>query len=278
MVSPSHWLISRVSHYLSKEKPKKPSYLCDFDRICHEVRPADVLLIEGTNRISRIIQQLTHSAWTHAILYIGRLHDIDDPHIREHIHQHYQGKLSDQLIIESIIGKGTIISPISEYKNDHIRICRPTGLTHQDAQKIISFSSKSLGKNYSLRHIIDLARFFLMGRFLPKRWRQSLFNYCPGKATEDICSAMIADAFAHIRFPILPLVRESKNKTLEVIRRNPRLFAPSDFDYSPYFDIIKYPVFVLKDLSSYRELPWNEKLMSNDINLVDSSDYDSKSS
>lgn len=273
----SSWFIKKISNYLSAEKPKEPSYLCDFDRICHEVRPADVLLIEGENRISKLIQRLTHSPWTHACLFIGRLHDIDDPQIREHVHKHYKGKLNDQLIIESIIGKGTIITPLSEYKNEHIRICRPTGLSHRDAQRVIAHATKSLGRKYSLAHIFDLARFFLMGRFLPGKWRTRLFNFNPGKATEEICSAMIANSFTHIRFPILPLVRRGENQKLEMIRRNPKLFTPSDFDYSPYFDIIKYPIFSMDQRTAYRNLPWNETLISNDIDLIESEEGDSKS-
>ena len=197
----SSWLIGRISNYLSKEKHKEPSYLCDFGRICHEIRPADVLLFEGENRISKIIQRITHSPWTHAALYIGRLHDIDDPQTREYVHKHYQGKLNDQLLIESFIGKGTIITPISEYKNDHIRICRPTGLSHQDAQKVIGTASKSLGKNYSLVHIFDLARFFLMGRFMPGRWRSRLFNYRPGPSNRRYLFFYDRSCFHRNSFP-----------------------------------------------------------------------------
>lgn len=264
----SNWVIGRISKYLAKERPKRPSFLCDFSRISHEVRPADVLLIAGISRISKIIRRVTNSPWTHACLYIGRLHDIEDPQIREYVHKHYHGKLNDQLLIESMIGKGTIITPLSEYQNDHVRICRPAGLSYADAQRVIGFATKSLGKRYSLRHVFDMARFLLMSRFLPGRWRSSLFNYRPGKATEDICSSMIADAFTAIRFPVLPLIRETKNKELEVIRRNPKLSTPSDFDYSPYFDIIKYPIFSMRNVAPYRDLPWNEELISHDIELV----------
>lgn len=275
----SNWIIGKLSKFLSREKPKKPSFLCDFDRICHEVRPADVLLIEGQSRISRIIRRITHSPWTHAALFIGRLHDIDDPQIREVVHRHYQGKLNDQLVIESMIGKGTIITPLTEYENDHIRICRPSGLSYLDAQRVINQTTKSLGKNYGIRHILDIARFLLMSRFLPGRWRSTLFNYRPGKATEDICSSMIADAFTAIRFPVLPLVREKENKELEMIRRNPRLFTPRDFDYSPYFDIIKYPIFSMHNIAPYRDLPWNEELISHDdIGLTETKDGDSEPS
>ena len=259
-----NWLVKQVSKYLTDKKPKKPSYLCDFDRICHEVRPADVLLVEGKNRISRIIQRITHSPWTHAVLFIGRPHDIEDAQIRELVHKHYKGKLNDQLIIESIIGKGTIITHITEYENNHVRICRPSGLSFHDAQKVIHHSVKTLGKEYNIRHFFDLGRFLLGSRFLPRRWRSSLFLHSAGKATQDICSSMIAQAFTSIKFPILPLVRKGKTQELEIIHRNPKLFTPSDFDYSPYFEIIKYPIFLVSNVVPYRNLPWNEELISDD--------------
>jgi len=259
-----NWLVKRVSRHLTDRKPKNPSYLCDFDRICHEVRPADVLLVEGKNRISKVIQRITHSPWTHAVLFIGRLHDIEDPQIRELVHKNYHGKLSDQLIIESIIGKGTVITPITEYENNHVRICRPAGLSFQDAQKVIGHGAKTLGKEYNLRHFFDLGRFLLASRLLPRQWRSSLFLRSADKATQDICSSMIAQAFISIKFPILPLVRKDDSKEFEVIHRNPKLYTPSDFDYSPYFEIIKYPIFPVSNMAAYREMPWNDELVSDD--------------
>ena len=35
------------------------------------------------------------------------------------------------------------------------------------------------------------------------------------------------------------------------------MITPSDFDHSPYFEIIKYPLLDLDDLAVYRKLPWD---------------------
>jgi len=35
--------------------------------------------------------------------------------------------------------------------------------------------------------------------------------------------------------------------------------TPKDFDYSPYFEIIKHPYLGLDDVAAYRALPWNEE-------------------
>jgi hypothetical protein len=257
-------LYKALSNYFTKDKPAKNAYLCDFDHVCHEIRIADVILVEGRNRISNIIKHVTFSPWSHSALYIGRLHDIEDPHIRERIHKHYQGKPNDQLVIESIVGQGTVVNCIGNYKDDHVRICRPLGLTHQDAQHVIARASENLGREYDVRQFLDLGRLFLRSMFIPPRFRSSLFNYKPGKATEDICSTMIAEAFMGVKFPILPLIRQDNKKIYEMIPRNPRLYTPSDFDYSPYFDIIKYPIFHIGQPAHYRNLPWNEGYYSND--------------
>ena len=50
---------------------------------------------------------------------------------------------------------------------------------------------------------------------------------------------------------------EGKNG-VELIPRNTRLYTPADFDYSPYFDIKKYPFMGTGDSTPYRDLPWNK--------------------
>ena len=256
------WVISHIGHYLNKETGAKKAYLTDFDSLSYEIRPADVLLVEGTNHISTTIRHVTNSPWTHAALYIGRLHDIDDPALRAKIQEHYIGPPDSQLLIESMLGEGTVVTPLAQYRNNHARICRPQGLMRQDAQKIIGYVINRLGQRYSLRHIIDLYRFLIPYSILPRRWRSSLFMSHASLPTEDICSSMIAHAFTSVHFPILPIVRkDSHRKALQLIRRNPRIFVPSDFDYSPYFSIIKYPLFNISVQQAYKNLPWEQNLM-----------------
>jgi len=268
-------LIDKITRYLRKQIREKRGYLCDFGRLCHEVRPADVLLVEGRDRISRIIQRITESTWSHASLYIGKLHDIEDPALREHIHLHYKGRPNDQLVIESHLGEGTVISSINRYKDDHIRICRPSDLSYQDAQKVIAFALSRLGKPYNIRHIMDLGRFLLASPLIPRRWMSTLFRHHPDQLTQDICSSMIASAFISIKFPVIPLIRkDEQSKQLEMIQRNPKLFTPSDFDYSPYFSIIKYPFHPASHHAPYRDLPWREELIhSDELGVSPSNDY-----
>jgi len=273
------WLFKKLSNFYSKEtKDPSHAYLCDFDRVCHEIIPGDVLLMEGTNRISRYIKALTHSPWTHAALYIGRLHSIEDPKMREKVRKYYHGSAGQQLLIDTRVGEGTRIRPINAYKTDHIRICRPTGLSHSDTQRVINYAINHLGYSYDTRHFVDLARFLLRSHwFIPRRWRSSLFQHLtPDQTTRDICSGLIAEAFASIRFPVLPYIRQGKEQKIELIHRNPKLFTPSDFDYSPYFSIIKYPIFRFTDHGPYHDLPWQEGYLSQDDGIVVENKKDQK--
>ena len=261
-VSLSEWIIEKLSLWLLHQEPPQRAYLCDFDKICHKIRPADVLLIDGRSRASKIIKHVTQSPWSHAALYIGRLQDINDQQILDYIKLNCDCKPSQQLLIESEIGKGTIISPIEKYKDDHIRILRPEWLKQQDVVKVINFALSKLGKKYGLRHLLDLARFLFPWGFFPRKWRSSLFQHNALQPTEDICSSMIADAFQSVHYPILPLIQKNDKNQLELIQRNPRLYTPSDFDYSPFFSIIKYPIFSLHDQRGYANLPWIDEQTS----------------
>ena len=263
-----NYIFSKFNYHLSKKvKAPKRVYLYDFNRMKQEIKLADVLLIESHTHIGNIIRLISESPWTHAVLYIGTLADIEDLSLREIVRSHAAEFISEQLVIESIIGQGTIISPLSKYKDNHIRISRPRYLLEEDVQKVITYAINRLGTKYSVRHILDLARFVFPWRVFPRRWRSSLFQRNMQQPTEDICSSMIADAFLSINYPILPVILKN-HIGYEFIPRNPRLYTPSDFDFSPFFDIIKYPFFNLENGVSYRNLPWKNNLMSNDIEII----------
>ena len=109
-----------------------------------------------------------------------------------------------------------------------------------------------------LSKTVNLFRFLVPYSFLPRRWHSTLFTQNAQKPTEDICSTMIGEAFASVHFPVLPQIQYTKSKGYELIRLNSKLLTPSDFDYSPYFAIIKYPMFPATLYPSYRKLPWNQ--------------------
>lgn len=251
------WLSDTAIDWLTRDGPPPPSPLCDFKRLTFELRPGDVVLVEGRTRIAEVIKVITQSAWSHSALYIGRLYDIRDEALRKNIEAHYDGDPQEQLVIEALMDQGTVITPLSSYRQDHLRICRPDNLSPDDADKVIAYSIKHLGWDYDLRQILDLARFFFPWGILPRRWRSSLFQHNAGAPTRIVCSTLLAEAFGCVDYPILPFIDRSDDGSVRFFKRNPRLFSPRDFDYSPYFSIIKYPFLGVNDLGLYRKLPWS---------------------
>lgn len=253
-------LLNKLIAWLSYEPPTHEIMPYDFNRLKHEIRPGDVLLIEGRSRISSVIRTLTQSPWTHAALYIGRLNDYEDEEIQAEIRKHTKAKDNTRLIYEDLIDtKGAVINPLSSYQHHHIRICRPIGIAPADTQLVIEYAIKTLGHPYSIKHLLDLARFLLPWSILPRRWGSSLFKVKKDDPASGICSSLIAQAFASVQFPILPFIKPHEKDGVEVFQRNPHLFSPKDFDYSPYFAIIKYPLFNPDEpLPYYRRMPWTK--------------------
>lgn len=231
----------------------------DYKRLKYEIRPGDVLLIEGRSRVSSIIRRVTQSSWTHAALYIGRQIDFENDELQSIVAKHIDKKPNRRLVIEGMLDKGTVVSTLSTYRNHHIRICRPIGIAPDDLQKVVEYAVRSLGQPYNVRHLLDLMRFMLPWGVLPKHWGSSLFRTATGQPESDICSSLIAKAFSSVQFPVLPYVKMNGDETMEVFQRNPHLFTPKDFDFSPYFAIIKYPLFNPDEpLPYYRRMPWTE--------------------
>lgn len=257
-----HALWARATAWLNREQPQQDVPPCDFERLSYEIRVGDVLLLEGRSRLAQVIKLVTLTNWTHAALYIGRLHEIDDPRMRERVREHYDADADEQLVIEALLGHGTIVAPLSRYAEDHLRICRPTQLARRDAQAVINYCTERLGTDYDVRQLFDLARFLVPYGILPRRWRSSLFTHRPGGPTRTVCSTLLAEAFASVHYPVLPLLREDASGEPRLRKRNFKLFTPSDFDYSPYFDIIKYPLMAFDDLSVYRRLPWDRESLA----------------
>ncbi|MGB1009412.1 MAG: YiiX/YebB-like N1pC/P60 family cysteine hydrolase [Thiolinea sp.] len=252
-----NWLWQKGIDWLNAIPPHEQNDgLCHFEFLEREVRPGDVILFAGTTRVSKVIQMVALSPWTHAALYIGRLNDIHDPKARALLEKHFKGDPNEQLLVESLLGFGTIVTPLSEYHDENLRICRPSGLDWRDSDQVVNEAISHLGMEYDVQQLLDLARFIFPYGILPRRWRSSLFQHNAGKPTHIICSSMIARCFQHVNYPILPTVNNDKQENISLRERHYRLFIPSDFDYSPYFEIIKYPAWNFSDQPAYRNLPW----------------------
>lgn len=255
------WLWDKGINWLNAVPPadSQVSAYCNFDFLEHEVRPGDVLLFAGQTRVSKVIQMVTLSPWTHAALYVGRINDIRDPQVREKLQTHYAGSPNDKLVVESLLGYGTIANPLNAYREEHLRICRPSGLDWRDADIVVNVAIEHLGMGYDVQQLMDLARFLFPYGILPRRWRSSLFQHNAGQPTHIICSSMIARCFQQVHYPILPVIHNNQSEhPVSLEERDFRLFIPSDFDYSPYFEVIKYPAWHFSEQPAYRSLPWQQ--------------------
>lgn len=255
------WLERRTTAWLSVEK-KKGEVLSpiNFEHLLDEVRMGDVLLVEGRTRVAHAVRAITQSVWTHSALVIGTLDKIRDPALRAVACSYLRDdELEAPLIVESELGCGTIVSSILRYRDHHLRLCRPQGLSYTDARRVSTYALLHLGAEYNVRQILDLARFLVpWWAVVPRRWHSSLFEHNYQDPTRLICSTMIANAFSRIRFPVVPLVVQEEGQ-FRMLQRNPRLITPRDFDHSPYFLIIKYPLLGEDDIGFYKKLPWSER-------------------
>ncbi len=255
----SNWLRKKLIDWLIREEEGTGYQLSDFDRLCDEIRPCDVLLVEGRSPVSNIIKTITQSPWSHAAIYIGRLRDIDVPAVRERVSQFTEAGADTQLVVEAILGEGTIITPLEEYQPYWNRLCRPAGLSVKDRHRVVAYVTERLGMDYDLRQLLDLARFLFPYGILPRRWRSTLFVHNAGPETQTVCSTLLAEAFQAVSFPILPVVLNNEAGDKKLYSRNTRLFTPQDFDASPYFDILKFPYHNLDELAAYHLLPWGKQ-------------------
>jgi hypothetical protein len=166
------------------------------------------------------------------------------------------------VLIEADLVEGVRAVPLSCYERCHTRICRPVGLSPGDLERIIEAAVLRIGHKYDLRNVIDLARYLLSTPLVSQRWRRRMLALGSGDPTRAICSTLIAQLFQSVGYPILPEVetrpapRPGCNDCMEEILhiRHYSLFAPRDFDISPYFQVVKPS---LESEFDYQRLVWD---------------------
>ena len=236
-----------IAAYLQKELPGyEPFTPSDPERVRGLIQEGDVLLVEGNSRTSGIIQYLTQSTWSHAALYVGPIDGASEPDGESHV------------LIEANVGEGVISAPLSKYLPYHTRLCRPVGLSHEDRVTVCRYAINRIGFGYDTKNIVDLMR-YLFPLPVPQRWRRRMIAFGSGDPTKIICSALLAQAFGAVRYPILPKITRagSRNARREILHiRDSSLYMPRDFDISPYFEIVKPTIVRGFD---YLSLHWADK-------------------
>ncbi len=269
------WLTHRIALFLTT--PVGDYELCgpnDFERLKRLIRPGDVLLVQGDQRVSAVIKYLTQSSWSHAALYIGdemlrRGGDGAEAVLASH------GEGARHLIVEALFD-GVVAEPIDKYVDYNVRLVRPHRLRSKDLKVILDQAVSALGWQYDLRNIIDLAAHLVLSSLLPGRYRGRALQFGSGAATEVICTSLLGRIFHEVGFPVLPsvtrpaeppprprglrgLFNRSADPHAGLFRhRHPTLLTPRDFDLSPYFEIVKFNVIEAGSFD-YHRIAWADE-------------------
>ncbi|MDP1833069.1 MAG: YiiX/YebB-like N1pC/P60 family cysteine hydrolase [Geothrix sp.] len=211
----------------------------DVDRLRAELRPGDVVLVEGKSRVSRVIMTLTQSSWSHAGMYIGdALLRWGGPHAEGALERF--GPESAHLVLESDMAEGVRVKPVAWYADHNLRVCRPQGLSAEHLEQVVAEMLRHLGMRYDRRNVFDLGRYLTPLQLLPARWRRRPMYLGSSSSREVICSALIAKAFYHVGYPVQPIVGVAHGAARgTVIARHPSYIMPRDFDLSANFQILK---------------------------------------
>ena len=277
MRSPRRWLSDWFLSQLTRPRRHYRRFVYnDPHKLKTLIEPGDVLLVDGDQRVSEAVKYLTQSTWSHSALYVGdALLHRDEERRKETLRRF--GREARFLIAEALVDKGVTVSPLVKYIDFNLRICRPVGLTPEDRRTVIDYVLSRVGHTYDRRNFLDLTRYFFPFHMIPRGLREDALHFGSGIATETICSTLLAEAFAKVRFPILPMPARRLPQTLgQRVRqrvlgrptrrawsglwsaRHPTLCVPRDFDLSPYFSIVKFDAAELSEMD-YRKLRWEEE-------------------
>jgi Permuted papain-like amidase enzyme, YaeF/YiiX, C92 family len=244
-----------IRHFVAAAPEAETSAVqSDVARLRRVLQPGDILLVDGRDKVSAAIRYLTQSSWSHAAMYVGdrlgRSTADGDPHD----------------LIEMNLGEGCVSVPLTKYRSSPTRICRAVGLTPSDRDKVVQYMVDRLGLQYDTRNVFELARFLIPHPPVPARWRRQMLALGSGEPTRAICSTLIAQAFHSVRYPILPTIDRIRSggglngySEQEIWHiRHHSLFAPRDFDASPYFEVVK-PTLV--EGFDYRTVTWGNNML-----------------
>jgi hypothetical protein len=242
----------RLARYLATPIRGAQTATSSLDQLRAALQPGDVLLVEGTTRVSTAIKYLTQSTWSHAMFYVGDA--LGPPAPGE----------PPRVLVEAEMLYGIRAVPLTEVAAMNTRICRPVGLSNEDLKKVIQFTISHIGGRYDLKNIFDLARYLIPTPPVPTRWRRRLIAFGSGDPTRAICSTLIAEAFQSVHYPILPDVSYVHDGTPgcndcyhEIMHiRHYSLFTPRDFDISPFFQVVKPTIAADFD---YHKIAWAQE-------------------
>jgi len=270
-------LIARTTRFLDEPVGHyEQNHPNDVELLHGVLRKGDVVLVEGDQRISLIIQFLTHSPWSHAALYVGDELIRNEGPLRDLALEHF-GDEAEHLVVEALMD-GVVASPLSKYTEHNLRVCRPHRLRSADLDYVVAQAVASIGLRYDLRNVVELALYLLGLTLVPARFRRRALRFGSGSSGEVICSSLLGRLFAEVGFPVLPSVTHPKapgepNRQRNLLfsawsrrrarrasvyrRRHPTLLMPRDFDVSPFFEVVKWNVVAQRGFD-YARIKWED--------------------
>lgn len=235
-MSPLQFLGRRLAAFLARPRERNSHIPTSAPRLlAATLRKGDVVLVEGSSRFASAIKYLTQSTWSHAALCIGDALGPPPP-----------GE-EPRVLVDVDVVDGVRTIPLSAFSGHHTRICRPVGLDAGQLDALVGFMLSRQGITYDLKNVFDLARYFIRTPPVPGSMKRRMLALGSGEPTKAICSTLLAQAFESIGYPILPEVelvdadpagtRRARQEILHI--RHHSLYAPRDFDVSPFFEVVK---------------------------------------
>ena len=175
----------------------------DLAQLRKYIRKGDVLLVEGNERVSEVIKiSLAELLVARRAVCRGR-GAATGPGDARQLPERY-GDEANYMLVEALVESGVVLTPVSKYRDFNIRICRPHQLTVADQHQVMDYALSNVGNTYDLKNLFDLARYFLPVSIVPARLRRQALEFGSTDPTRVICSSLIAESFARVRFPIVP--------------------------------------------------------------------------
>ena len=243
------------------------------------IKHADLILVCGTARISKVVKVLTMSQWSHVVLYVGDRSELLGEKEKKEWVERYGPRCLKHLVIDADPIRKVHLKPLDDFTGLMLRHCRAEALSQADKQKVISDALSQLGREYDIKHILRLLVFFAFPwELLPEVARKWVTDFTLSE-DDRICSRVIAEAFHSVGYPIRPLKiityksaqksplsklvkgfrlrrrstvqllmrgkinpalkRLTRSKNIEIHLGGPRHITPSDYDLSRFFTIIK---------------------------------------
>ncbi|TFH31445.1 MAG: hypothetical protein E4H00_03515, partial [Myxococcales bacterium] len=202
-------LVSWIVRVLVKEhrgyRQRSPN---DIEALRATLRPGDVILVEGSQRISEVIKYLTQSSWSHAALYVGDAVVGRGGNLARELTELF-GNEASALVVEATVENGVTAAPLSKYVDHNIRICRPVRLRSNDLVTVLDTVISQIGIPYNVEHVIDLLRYFFPVTLL-SHWRSQALRHSGKLTKEVICSSQIAAAFQKVGYPVQPTIARTE--------------------------------------------------------------------